>query len=132
MGHGNRADNEWPDPLSGLPGAPVEMLGDGNVRLSDLAVVPWYLVRPGKPRGGVGRGIHRAARPGRIRRVAGRHVVAAEIETVIGMEVAQCDGIDLARVQVAIERTHGPRPAVDQEREDAIFVRRLHQVTGGW
>ncbi len=48
------------------------------------------------------------------------------------MQVAQCDGIDLARIHVAIERPHGARAAVDQQREDAIFVRRLQQVAGGW
>jgi hypothetical protein len=37
----------------GLPGMPVEMLGDGDARLRDLAVGAVHLVRPAKPRGGV-------------------------------------------------------------------------------
>ena len=50
---------------------------------------------------------------------------------MVGMQVAQRDGIDLTRVEVAVERTHGAGAAVEQQREDPILIRRLHQVAGG-
>ena len=50
---------------------------------------------------------------------------------MVGMQVAQRDGVDLTRVEVAVERTHGARAAVEQQREDPILIRRLHQVAGG-
>jgi hypothetical protein len=45
---------------------------------------------------------------------------------VIGVQVAQPEGIDLARIQVAVERAHGARTAVEKQREGPIVKWRLH------
>ena len=132
VGDSHRAYQERSDLLAGLPGMPVELLGKGGAGFPDLAVGACHLVRPGEPRGRAGWGIDRTARPRRVRRIARCHVVAAQIQTMISMQVTQRYGIDLMRVDIAVERSHGAWPAVHQQREDSILVWRLQQVAGGW
>ena len=42
------ADGEGPDPLAGLPGTPIEMLGDGRARLAAVVAMR-NVVRLGDP-----------------------------------------------------------------------------------
>ena len=125
MGDSRRAYDERSDPLAGLPGMPLELLGQGRTGLADLAVDFGHLIRASEPRSGAGWAIDRATWPWRVRGVAGGHVVAAEVQTVIGMQMAQGDGIDIVGIDVAVQRSHGAGTAVDQQRKDSILVRRL-------
>src|SRR5687768_3980905 len=124
-------NGKGPDPLAGLPGMPVEMLVDGGTMLADAAVATWHLIRLGDPRCGVGRAIYRPSRPCCARRITCGNVVAAQVQAVVSVQMAQRDGVELTRVKVAVERTHGAGTAVEQQRERPTLKRRLHQIAGG-
>src|SRR5215211_1580952 len=102
----NGADGKRPDPLAGLPDPPVEMLGHRWAMLSDRAGAIWNLICLGDPQSSVGWAVNRAARPRGAWRVARSNVVAAEVKAVVGMQMAQRHGIQLTRVEVAVEGTH--------------------------
>ncbi len=81
----------------------------------------------GHPPRGPGRPVHRDPRPGAVRPVGLRDPVTAQVEAVIGMQVAQADRVDGGELGVPLQRAEGPVAEVEHQPESLV----LHEVGRG-
>src|SRR5690606_21986091 len=77
---------------------------------------------------------HRAERPGRV--VAPVDLEAGHVDDVVGVEVAEDDGVELRRVEVPQQRAEGPRAEVEDDAPRpgpalAVGAVGLDEVAGG-
>ena len=82
----------------------------------------------GHPLGGAGGSPHGDPRLRTRRVVLAHHVVAAEVEAVVGVEVADEDGVDLERVGVAVQLAERAVAEVEQHPPGATLVLLLEEV----
>ncbi len=105
--HRRGLDAERADLDDGLVGAEVELLGHPRVE--------GQVVGARHPPGGVRRPPHRdpRLRPGRV--VLAHHVVAAQVEAVVRVQVTEEDGVDGERVGVPVELSERAVAEVDED-----------------
>ena len=86
------------------------------------------VVRPRHPVGGPLGAPHRDPGLGAVGVVLAHDVVAAQVEAVVGVQVAEEDGVDGQRVDYALQRPEGTRAEVEQHPPGAPVGLGLEQV----